>query len=254
MRLIIWMFAFIVMLSCNNDDIPKLIKNNDLMAIKTTISHRLYVDIDSTDDSGFSYLELAVIFGRYDIVKYFIEKRANVNFIDRYGTTPLKIAVMRNKNEIVKYLIMNNANLNNNKRNFEPVIFTAITANNVEMLKLLIANRCDVNITMKYKYINKEITPIQYCCMFQNNKDILKLLIKNGANVNSIDKEGNTLLHYASSNSKGDAWELIEVLINNNLDSNLRNINGMTALMIAERRNRSGNKMKTISLLKKYEK
>lgn len=51
-------------------------------------------DINYKDANGYSYLHIAVQSHMTSVVKYLLEKGADVNSNDRFGKTPLMIAIM----------------------------------------------------------------------------------------------------------------------------------------------------------------
>lgn len=94
---------------CNRSIFGKIIASKDLDLIKKYI--------DYIDDINI-YLQEAVATGDIEIVKFFLEKGADINYLtdevilDRL--TPLKRAIANNDYEMVKFLIDNGANVNVN--------------------------------------------------------------------------------------------------------------------------------------------
>lgn len=60
------------------------------------------VDVNQTDDEGYSALQAAAENGYLDVVKLLIAKGANVNYKGEY--TALQLAEMAEQTEIVEYL------------------------------------------------------------------------------------------------------------------------------------------------------
>ena len=61
--------------------------------------------------TGNTFLHLAVIENYPEIVKYFVEKGANLNVQNKDGNTPLHLALEKNEKEIIKLLMENKAAL-----------------------------------------------------------------------------------------------------------------------------------------------
>jgi uncharacterized protein len=62
------------------------------------------VDINATDDSGYTLLMKAVRFGRLEIVKLLLKYGAKVNAINQAGYTALKYADQSNRRDIEEVL------------------------------------------------------------------------------------------------------------------------------------------------------
>lgn len=60
------------------------------------------VDVNSTDDEGYSALQAAAENGYLDVVKLLVEKGANVHYKGEY--TALQLAEMEEQVEIIEYL------------------------------------------------------------------------------------------------------------------------------------------------------
>jgi glutaminase len=65
------------------------------------------IDLNLSDYDGRTALHLAAAEGNLNIVKYLIEKKANVNPLDRWGGNPLKDAMAGNHSEVIAFLKTN---------------------------------------------------------------------------------------------------------------------------------------------------
>ena len=76
--------------------------------------------------TGNSFLHLAVIGGYDDFVRYFIEKKADINMKNFDGNTPLHLALKNNNNKIIDILMSNKPKLDipNNKGEIQFDLFT----------------------------------------------------------------------------------------------------------------------------------
>ena len=76
--------------------------------------------------TGNSFLHLAVIGGYDDFVRYFIEKKADINMKNFDGNTPLHLALKNNNNKIIDILMNNKPKLDipNNKGEIQFDLFT----------------------------------------------------------------------------------------------------------------------------------
>lgn len=96
--------------------------------------------------------------------------------IDLIGGTPLNHAVNYNRNEIIKYLINRNANVNALfEKNYSPLM-SAVDGKNIEIVELLLEKGANVNL--KDKHGNDAL----FKAVDTLNLDLIELLIKAGAN------------------------------------------------------------------------
>ena len=69
-------------------------------------------DIDKRQpEKGYTAIQFASAFGHLDIVKYLIEKGANVNIQDIYGRTPLYWAALSGNVDLIAAIVVGDPNL-----------------------------------------------------------------------------------------------------------------------------------------------
>ena len=93
--------------------------------------------------TGNSFLHLAVIGGYDDFVRYFIEKKADINMKNFDGNTPLHLALKYNNTKIIDILMRNKPKLDipNNKGEIQFDLFTDKMKQHYKIDKLLIVNK-----------------------------------------------------------------------------------------------------------------
>lgn len=205
--------------------IRHIIKNNDFNKF-IKIIHSKNFDIDGKDSSGNSPLMIASKFGRYDMVKYLLDKGANIDTKNYDDETALTMT-------------FNISNLQNDR--ILPIV------------KLLIKRGANINCQRNYDGFTPLILASQYGLV-----KIVKLLLNMGADINHRDAKGNsTLMIVIGDNMPDDiyycnptCYEYIErskeyiqrskntianVLLDNNANINLQNELGETALMVVLR-------------------
>ncbi|MBN2858477.1 MAG: ankyrin repeat domain-containing protein, partial [Candidatus Delongbacteria bacterium] len=136
-------------------DIKTAITNSDLVLVKSMIEGNKDL-LESRIDTYFTPLNYAALEGKTDIVKYLVDKGADINTRDREGSIPLQNAAIKGYFEIVK---------------------------------ILVENGSDVN----YKDYN-DVTPLHFACM-SGNLEMIKFLESKGANLKGVNSNGNTPLH-----------------------------------------------------------
>ncbi|MDR1385312.1 MAG: ankyrin repeat domain-containing protein [Planctomycetaceae bacterium] len=165
-----------------------------------------------------------------DVLKYLVEKGANVNIKTDSGETPLHVAASTNSNvDVLKYLIEKGADVNaKDMMGWTPLHFAAAHNSNVDILKYLVEKGADINAKNKY---NDE-TPLTWAVRRGNsNVDVLKYLVEKGADVNTKDIAGWTLLHFAASNNSN--VDVLKYLVEKGADVNAKSNEGKTPLFIA---------------------
>lgn len=187
----------------NNESIERITKLID----KAT---NLNVTTVSTKyDGKVSPLMAAIYANKYDIVKYLINKGADVNYESKYGDTPLLIAI-------------NNSNREKKKEEKGEENNYDVSCDIVELLIEKGANVSSLNID--------GINPIEHA-IHGNNYDIMDLLFEKGVNINDKNGSGNTPLHLAVY---GINLAIVNFLIGKGADVNEINAKNMTPLSVAK--------------------
>ncbi|ORX40351.1 ankyrin [Piromyces finnis] len=193
--------------------------DNDIYPIIYNIEE-LKFEINNKDKDGYTFLHYACKKGCENIVKYLIDRGANVNATDMNNWTPLHYACEKGYENIVKYLIDKGADINiQNKDRCTPLHF-ACDRGNEEIVKYLIENeKIDVN-----SQDDNGWTPLHHAC-YQGNEEIVKYLIEKGADVNTKSKYGNIIIHFACQAQKENV-NLVKYLIENEkIDVNIQDDN-----------------------------
>ncbi|ORY21874.1 ankyrin, partial [Neocallimastix californiae] len=180
--------------------------------------------INFIDDYGDTPLIYAVKENSYPIVKLLIENNANVNYTDEQGYTPLFYAVRSDSISLVKLLIENGADINNRKS--IPIIESAFLNNSLSMIQLIMENGFDFTITYKIEsilisYFNKVIK-MNSDKEKNNMKSIFGFLSKYYLNIftGKVIKE---IIKY-------NKLIFLKILLDHNLDINIKDENGNTPL------------------------
>jgi hypothetical protein len=79
--------------------------------------------------------------------------------------------------------------------------------------------------------MNASITFLAFNAALATDVEISNLLLTKGANINMKDGDGNTHLHIAAKNN---VLNIVEYLLSKGIDTTLTNVNGITALTLAE--------------------
>ncbi len=227
-----------------------------------------------TDKHGRTLLHWACVFdGHYvDSIKALLEKgMININQKDSRGDTPFYLACCHKRNDIAK-LLLTREELDVNKKTKFRALFTyqynlleivfdnnlidvfqcllkhpkfnfmsqcghhvfiqACLNNKMEYIKLLLSHPA-----LKVDEIDPSTGHSALHLAFDRGLDsmeIVELLLKNGANINLRNRDGETPLTIAVTKN---SMELVKFLLENDADINLRNRDGETPLTIAAAKN-----------------
>jgi len=159
----------VVSLSENNFDniYDNIIDNNINAAVKLLSDSKLlnnnkYLNNDKLsakdviDSNNYHAVKLCILYNRYALLSYFIDKKANVSFNNYY---PLLLCCIHNRNNMIR-LLLNHYNKNNELvHNAEKFIKYTIRYNQREIFDIFIENfnknNYDVNIISDYAKIYK---------------------------------------------------------------------------------------------------
>lgn len=204
-------------------------RNGDLNLVRSILDAakdgRINVDINckgkSKSNLGWTPLHLATYFGHKDVVELLLENSADINAVNDAGDTALHKASFIGREDLVLLLVEKNADVN--IRNGEGRTAREVGVEGGEATKLLAAaERTDLRRkeeALLSAARNGDLTAIS---------TILKW--DRPPNINCTDNLGNTALHCASYRGHKEAAVL---LLQNGIDSTIKNFRGQTATDLA---------------------
>lgn len=176
-------------------------------------------------------------FNKIKLVRKFIELGSNPNIKNHNGNTALHIATLFGNKDLVKTLILSYRNIDINSLNNKgrTPIYLAAEMGKVDILEELLNFKADVNIQDVYSLapltiavLNKHVNIVKGLL----NPELITPVNINLITDNSIKSYnkrfpgGETALHFAYYT---DSKEIIDLLIKNNIDQEIKNRNGLTA-------------------------
>ncbi|MGB2885066.1 MAG: ankyrin repeat domain-containing protein, partial [Dehalococcoidia bacterium] len=246
-------------IAVNAQEIFDAVKANDLAKVKALVEVNSQL-VNTKDASGRTPLHWACRGVHYEVLKFLVEKGADINAKDNDGIAPLHSLTSRAHAEGIALLIANKADVNVKSANgdtplhfaaqsgrfaivqqlidhgavvtskshsgFTPLL-GAIQAKSLEIAELLIAKSADVNLVFKEDYYGA--TPMSFAIQL-GNLEMVKSLHLNGANIQYRTKLGVNHLHFAAAVNKVD---IAEYLIDCGLDIHSAQNGGLTPLHIA---------------------
>lgn len=160
-------------------------------------------------------------------------KTSDKTIVDKNIQQKLFLAVYRNNATEVLKLLENGANTNFQNEDGNTVLHVAVALGHVPIVKILLDKGADPTIQCNYGS-----TPIHHATSLYATGandtplvEFIKTLLEKGANINTQDNYGNTALHNALD---GAHYPFIKALLKiDNINLNLKNKNGYTALHLA---------------------
>ncbi|KAF0720286.1 Aste57867_430 [Aphanomyces stellatus] len=193
--------------------------NGNLNVVKFLIERKANVALGH--NSGWSPLHIACSKGHMGVINYLLQ-HIPIDIQTNHGSTPLHLASTYGKLDVVQRLIAQKANTKLVDTNGWSALHDACSNGHMEVVRYLI-QYLDVNVKN-----NNGQTPLYLAA--QNGKlEIVKFLLDKNAHVGAVSNNGWSPLHDASSNGH---LEVVKVLVNY-LDINLRTKDGATPLYVA---------------------
>ena len=168
-------------------------------------------------------LHVACKKGYLPIVQYLIEKGVNIEAKDTYRSTPLHYACQNDHLPIVQYLIEKGANIETKNDSGTPLCFACVKGH-LPIVQYLIEK--GANIEAKNTYFQK--TPLVIACEL-GRFQVVQYLVEKGANIEGDSSYG-TPLHYACENGY---LEIVQYLIEKGAKIEAKNNRNETPLILA---------------------
>lgn len=178
---------------------------------------------------GWTALHDASVDGDVEKMQSLIKKGADINEVthDGYNCTPLYLAAMYGHKSAVEFLLVKGAKNNiPDSDGRTPLLAASAGMHKEGVVELLLASGANVNA------VDKEgLTAIHWAARQHGTARVIDILVEHGGNINARDYKGYSPLHHAAENINKDAMKgLLEDI---HTDINALNKNGSTALHIA---------------------
>jgi ankyrin repeat protein len=165
--------------------------------------------------------------GHEGVVRFLLEKGAEVDWKGWNGKTALWEGASGGHGAVVKLLLKNGAEVDSKNISGETPLSDAAFKGHQAVVKLLLKNGAEV------EFDNNGRTRLFWVAI-NANKDVAKLLLENGAEVELKDNNGRTLLSWAASHGREAMIELL--LSDPRVDPEAKDNNGRTPLSWAASR------------------
>ncbi|MFC1724439.1 ankyrin repeat domain-containing protein [candidate division KSB1 bacterium] len=193
--------------------------------------------LNNRDRMNKTALHIACENGHTELVKFLVEKGANVNITDYDFKKPLLWAAEKGHREILDILLNNNADKSATDINGKSAVHLAVENGFTDLVEWLLSNGFDLNSRALH-----DVTLLHSAAMSGQN-NMVRRLIEKGLNVDVKNVYGKTPLHYAASYGKN---ETVELLLKLGANINVKAVNGKTAYHLAL----EGKQQETAEILK----
>ncbi|XP_062574844.1 serine/threonine-protein phosphatase 6 regulatory ankyrin repeat subunit B-like [Saccostrea cucullata] len=175
--------------------------------------------LEIRDTNGFTALHSACRGGRVKFLSFLINKGLEINALSNDGKSILHIACFFGKVEVVEHLIENYPHLLEARdKSSNSVLHAASCGGNVQIVKLLIKKNMDINT------VQKDGETILHQCCRSGKMEMCEYLVNKFSDLLEIkDNNGWTVLHSAC---RGGSLKIVTFLINRGLDFNALSSDG----------------------------
>ena len=188
----------------------------------------------------FTPLILASRNGDTQLVKLFLDHKADPNAPNGMEWTPLMYASILGSIKIMNSLLHHGANINTQIHDGQTALMSACSMGNLRVVNFLLSKQADVNVKR-----NDGSTALHLASAL-GHPNVVSALLKAQVDPNSTTDNGSTALHFACIEGHLD---VVEVLLEKGANLNAQNINGRTPLIRASQENH----LKILDLLLKFQ-
>ncbi|XP_067653209.1 ankyrin-3-like [Haliotis asinina] len=186
-------------------------------------------DLSVIDEDGDSILHWACRGGNLKIVTYILMQNiVEINGKGNEERTPVMLAAYHGKTEAFDILVKKGADLSVIDEDGDNILHSACRGGNLKIVTyILMQNIVDINSKG-----DEEMTPVMIAACLAKN-EAFDILVKKEADLSVIDGDGDNILHLAT---RGGHVKIVNyILMQNIVDINAKNNDGVTPVMIAAR-------------------
>jgi ankyrin repeat protein len=176
------------------DAVPLIVLAAETSADVATTLVGAAADLNQTDASGRSALEVAVSKGEYALCELLLTKGGRpTNRKDAAGNTSLHIAVERRADELVRLLVRHKAELSEQNRKGQTPLIIGAESGQSQIVELLLHSGASLHLVDASSRSALELA------LSNGHLGVLRILLQQSiVDVNGITKRGSSLLHLAS--------------------------------------------------------
>lgn len=185
----------------SNNEVFKLIKNNNFIEIFNLIKNKKILNFDIKDENNNYFIHYLILYNQFEILNYIFNIKVTnirIDFLDIDGRSILYNPIKYNNIDILKLILQyNNNNIGisiidiKDKLGFTNLHYSVIF-NNLNIFQILLKNNSNPNIK------SNEGHNIFVYCIIYDRLPFLNYLIENNYNIYSVSNNNETLLQIAT--------------------------------------------------------
>lgn len=160
--------------------------NGQLEVVKYAFED-LGIDDKSITPTGWTYLHFACQADQVDLIKYLIQRGADITAKDNNGATPIHIASGKESINVVRYILETYSSVcgvNDKDARGQTAIVYAVSKSDLQITKYLVEQGADVNVKF-----GSNFTVLHHCALNKFN-ELGKFLISSGADIHATLTNG----------------------------------------------------------------
>ena len=185
------------------DQIHELAQKGDLEGVKTLIGQNSEL-VNAKDKDGRTPLHWACRGVHLEVVKFLVDKGADVNAADSNKVVPLHSLGVRNSTKAIELLLAKGAVINAKDYGGNTALHFAAIYNAADAAALLIDKGADIESRDNYQR-----TPLILCARERGGPETTRVLLKAGADVKARDKFQASSLDLAAWRGKKEVVDLL---------------------------------------------
>ncbi|KAF3028327.1 hypothetical protein E8E12_000223 [Didymella heteroderae] len=177
--------------------------------------------LNKKDSTGNTALHCAASEESEAVVRFLLDRGAEIDARAKYGETALHVAVLGGNEAMMRLLVDKGANVKAKDCDGATVLHWASPEGNEAIMRMLIGKGADVKAKTR-----SGVTVLQWAAMGQS-ESVIQLLVGFGADVKAKDNVGMTALHLASWKGRE---AIVRLLVDLGADINAKDSDGMMVL------------------------
>jgi len=199
------------------------------------------MNINQVNDNGNTLLHICLKNNKFKAASWLVKQGADLSILNKNRIAPIRIAIEKGNAPVIESIIKHgDININQVDGSGRSLLQDAVIMGNNAVAELLIENSIDVNIKDR---LNRNVA--FDAVAYGDNKLIDKIITIDGLDLNTIDTNGNTLLHDPRVLEDD---ELAAKLLKNGADPTICNSKGMNFLTHTALKGKAGEAMLQVAL------
>lgn len=185
------------------EEIHELAQKGNLEGVKALIEQNPKL-VNARDKDGRTPLHWACLGVHLEIVKFLVDKGADVNVEDSNKMVPLHLLAVRNSTEAIELLLARGAHVDAKNYRDQTALHYAAINNAKDAVALLTKKGADIESRDNYQR-----TPLILCARERGGPETIRILLDAGADVNARDKFQSSSLELAAWRGKEEVVDIL---------------------------------------------